>query len=116
MHMEMANIWSALWRLFRWLGVAFTVFVALRLCLRAVTTAWVWNGDQIGFALYGALGIIVLGFWATIWWREGTAGMQAHWRNRLRKRPAAPRFYMASLLSWIVIAVALVLFFTLARG
>lgn len=103
-------------KLLRWLGAIIFASVVVWICVRAFTTPWGFNGPHIVFGFYVAIALVVGTVWADTWRREGWAGVRARWAEKQSGRRAMPpRFYMMSLLTWIGVAVVLVVAFNLIQ-
>jgi hypothetical protein len=94
-----------------WLGYAFGAFYFLNIALGAFSTPWAWTSDQLLFAVLCSVWIAVLAVWGTIWARGGTEAVKERWALMQKQSPRSKKSFLISLIFWIVVAVALVVYF-----
>ena len=99
----------------KWRGLLY-VFLAWQFAkttLAAFSVPWSWTLDQCLFVFFIMCAAFVLGFWAFLWQRGGTAAVKERWAliQQRRDAPLNKKAFRWSLVFWIAIAVVLVVIF-----
>ena len=97
----------------RWLLYVFLAWQFVRITFAAFYVPWRWTIDQCLLVFMLLCVASVLGFWAVLWQRKGIVAVKEQWALR-QQRMAAPLDFKANrwnLVFWIVVALALVVFF-----
>ncbi|MEO8895163.1 MAG: hypothetical protein ABI450_04720 [Rhizomicrobium sp.] len=100
-----------------WLIYLLAALVFVRAAVSAFSAPWIWTSDQIFFVFLLFSIAVGLGSWIVIWLRGGTAAVKAHWAARQERMQASftGKSLTRNLWFWLLIAVALVIFFNLAQ-
>jgi hypothetical protein len=101
-----------------WLGYLVSAVFLINTGISAFSTAWSWTSTQLLFVILGIGLTFVVGSWAVIWLRGGTAALKAQWalRQERIKTPLSRKTFVWSLLFWILVAVALVIYFNMTQA
>jgi len=97
----------------RWLLYAFLLWEVARTAFLAFSVPWRWTADQYLFVFFLLCAGSVLVLWGTVWWRGGMAAVKERWalRQQVTGAPISKKVLLWAFVFWIVVALALVLFF-----
>src|SRR3569623_3768857 len=100
-----------------WLIYLLAVLVVIQTAVTAFSVPWIWNQEQIFFVFLMFSVAVGLGSWILIWLRGGAAAVIAHWVGRQERlnESLTAKSLSHSLWFWLVLAVALVILFNVAR-
>ena len=96
-----------------WLLYVFALWQFVKETYSAFHRPWTWTNDQIGFVFLALCTGIGIGSWSFIWWRGGTSAIKARWARVANPfADSSTRLFGWRLLFWILVAMALVFFFS----
>jgi hypothetical protein len=71
---------------------------------------WGWTFERSYFVVIAALVVFVVVRWSLAWFRDGNEGVKAQWR-RFSEYSPSPNTRRKNLIFWLVIFIALLIFF-----
>jgi hypothetical protein len=101
------------------IAVAILGWGAVAQAVRAFSVPWNGKFDQwiaiLNIVVVAAFSLTIWGLWGLAWWRGGMAGVRAYEAERREIFAVGPglskKFYAMSWVFWIVVAIALVVYF-----
>ena len=100
------------WKYLSWLVIAYGVWLALRLAIRALSVPWTWTANQIFVLVWGAIIVFGIVTWGNVWRAGGWSAVRARWQLvQTQSQEMRSGLKFKAIMFWIIVALLLVAFF-----